>query len=110
VKRWAKEAELCQQDQDPFGLEIKLETNHAVKNFKRLELNPFWNMERTIRNPPGEPGSCSTSLSVAARSKCSAASATKETPAIAAFSHFLYAADETTPANHPVVTRAREIF
>lgn len=32
-------------------------------------------------------------LSLDVRSKCSAASATKETPAIAAFSHFLYAED-----------------
>lgn len=32
-----------------------------------------------------------------ARSNCSAASATKETPAIAAFSHLLYSAEETTP-------------
>jgi HJR/Mrr/RecB family endonuclease len=43
---------------------------------------------------------------VAVRSKCSAASATKETPAIAAFSHFLYAADETRPNDNQLTKRS----
>ena len=59
-------------------------------------------MERTIRYPPGASGSRSTYLSVAPRSKCSAASATKKFPEIACFSHFLYAANKVTPTNHPL--------
>lgn len=50
-------------------------------------------------NAPAVSCSCSPPLSLIVFSKCSAASATKETPAIAAFSHFLYADDEA-PAKH----------
>lgn len=91
-----------------------METHHGVKTFRYLEFKCFqehgnWK-EQLGTHPPAIPGSWSTSLSVAVRSKCSAASATKETPAIAAFSHFLYAADEITPVSHPAVTRPRKIM
>lgn len=59
---------------------------------------------------PGALWSCSTSLSLVVRSKCSAASATRETPAIAAFSHLLYAADETAAARNPKSTRPDQNF
>lgn len=64
--------------------------------------------------PLSEYVSCGNALKVPAlteefwlmveRSSCSAASATKETPAIAAFSHLLYAEDATTPPRQPIQT------
>jgi hypothetical protein len=46
------------------------------------------------------------------RSSSSAASATNETPAMAALSHFLYAADATTPPgrNHQLSTLMQQSF
>jgi len=57
----------------------------------------------TLHNTPGL---------MALRSSSSAASATKETPAIAALSHFLYAADATTPpeTNHQLSTLMQQRF
>jgi len=94
AKKQANGAERFQQNQDHFALEMKEQSLMALQ---MVALSNFW-----IRNwwgsaPPAIPWSCSNSLSGAVRSKCSAASATKETPAIAAFSHFLYAADEARP-------------
>jgi len=56
------------------------------------------NKKASTNYPPCEFWTSPTSLSIVARSKCSAASATNETPAIAAFSHLLYAAVDAEPA------------
>ena len=84
----------------PFGLEFRLETNHAIKNFRCLEFKSFQEYKKKkIRHPPRAPRSCSTSLSITTCYNCSVALKTKENPTNAAFLHLLYVQDEMTPAN-----------
>ena len=72
AKRKANEAELYQQNQNPFGLEFRLETNHTIKNFRCLEFKSFYEYrQKKNRHPPRAPRSCSTSLSITTYYNCS---------------------------------------
>lgn len=101
-------------EEEEVDLQLKyLDTSDLVK-VKYLKYLSFKKMTHMkIRGYKWLPWSAPipTSLSAASRSTCSAASATKETPAIAAFSHFLYAMDDVAPDFHLllVIKRVNDI-
>ena len=53
-KKEGKEAKLCQQNQNPFGLEFRLETNHAIKNFRCQEFKSFQEYKKKKKQAPSQ--------------------------------------------------------